>query len=167
MLAGRLTFVEGDVTHDLGPGDSLELGEPADCTFRNDGTAACRYLVVVLRNEAHIPKSGYRFSEKDHAQQRIAMNDLPNRNHNQGPPLDDEEGPEWGDGDIYVYYQLEERAPRRVETEVARPGAVPSREGRGARPDLRGIHARDPGARALSVEHRRRAHRAIKDKRDL
>src|SRR5690242_21815008 len=25
-------------------------------------------------------------------------------NHNQGPPLDDEEGPEWGDGDIYVYY---------------------------------------------------------------
>ena len=29
--------------------------------------------------------------------------DLPTRSHNQGPPLDDEEGPEWGNGDIYVY----------------------------------------------------------------
>ncbi len=26
------------------------------------------------------------------------------RNHNNGPPLDDDEGPEWGDSDIYVYY---------------------------------------------------------------
>jgi hypothetical protein len=25
------------------------------------------------------------------------------RSHNNGPPLDDDEGPEWGDGDIYVY----------------------------------------------------------------
>lgn len=49
VLTGRLTFVEGNVTHDLGPGDSLELGAPADCTFRNDGAATCRYLVVVLR----------------------------------------------------------------------------------------------------------------------
>jgi transcriptional regulator with XRE-family HTH domain len=49
VLAGHLTFVEGAMTHDLGPGDSLQLGPPADCTFRNDGAAACRYLVVVLR----------------------------------------------------------------------------------------------------------------------
>ncbi len=49
VLSGRLTFVEGKVTHELGPGDSLELGAPADCTFRNEGTATCRYLVVVLR----------------------------------------------------------------------------------------------------------------------
>jgi len=49
VLGGRLTFVEGEATHDLGPGDSLELGPPADCTFRNDGAAACRYLVVLLR----------------------------------------------------------------------------------------------------------------------
>ncbi len=49
ILAGHLTFVEGATTHDLAPGDSLELGPPADCTFRNDGAAACRYLVVVLR----------------------------------------------------------------------------------------------------------------------
>src|SRR5436853_7429175 len=32
------------------------------------------------------------------------MENLPNRNDNGGPPLDDDEGPEWGDGDIYVYY---------------------------------------------------------------
>jgi len=31
------------------------------------------------------------------------MTDTPLRNHNQGPPLDDEE-PEWGDGDIYIYF---------------------------------------------------------------
>lgn len=49
VLAGHLTFVEGAATHDLGPGDSLELGPPADCTFRNDGAEVCRYLVVVLR----------------------------------------------------------------------------------------------------------------------
>jgi transcriptional regulator with XRE-family HTH domain len=49
VLAGRLTFVEGDVTHELGPGDSLEFGPPADCTYRNDGAAPCRYLVVLVR----------------------------------------------------------------------------------------------------------------------
>lgn len=49
VLAGHLTFVEGATTHDLAPGDSLELGPPADCTFRNEGAEPCRYLVVVLR----------------------------------------------------------------------------------------------------------------------
>jgi transcriptional regulator with XRE-family HTH domain len=49
VLAGRLTFVEEDVVHDLGPGDSYELGAPVARTFRNDGDALCRYLVVVLR----------------------------------------------------------------------------------------------------------------------
>ncbi|MEJ0074089.1 MAG: XRE family transcriptional regulator [Alphaproteobacteria bacterium] len=49
VLAGRLTFAEGDVTHDLGPGDSLEFGPPADCTYRNDGSTPCRYLVVLVR----------------------------------------------------------------------------------------------------------------------
>jgi transcriptional regulator with XRE-family HTH domain len=49
VLSGRLTFVEGDVTHDLGPGDSLEFGPPANCTYRNDGAAPCRYLVVLAR----------------------------------------------------------------------------------------------------------------------
>src|SRR5437868_13941903 len=32
------------------------------------------------------------------------MERLPNRNDNNGPPLDDDEGPERGDGDIYIYY---------------------------------------------------------------
>jgi uncharacterized cupin superfamily protein len=49
VLAGRLTFVEGGATHDLRPGDSLEFGPPADCTYRNDSASACRYLVVLLR----------------------------------------------------------------------------------------------------------------------
>jgi transcriptional regulator with XRE-family HTH domain len=49
VLAGHLVFVDGDKTHELAPGDSLELGAPADRTFRNDGAQPCRYLVVVLR----------------------------------------------------------------------------------------------------------------------
>ena len=32
------------------------------------------------------------------------MDEFPSRSHNQGPPLDDDEGPEWGDGDAYVYF---------------------------------------------------------------
>jgi transcriptional regulator with XRE-family HTH domain len=49
VLSGRLTFAEGDVVHDLGPGDCLELGPPADCQFRNESADACRYLVALLR----------------------------------------------------------------------------------------------------------------------
>ena len=49
VLEGRLTFVEEDVIHGIGPGDSFELGAPVDRTFRNDTDAPCRYLVVVLR----------------------------------------------------------------------------------------------------------------------
>jgi transcriptional regulator with XRE-family HTH domain len=49
VLAGRLTFVEGEIAHDIGPGDSFELGAPVDRAFRNDTDAPCRYLVVVLR----------------------------------------------------------------------------------------------------------------------
>lgn len=47
--SGELTFVEGNTTHILGPGDCLSLGPPADCVFRNDGADSCRYLVVVAR----------------------------------------------------------------------------------------------------------------------
>ena len=32
------------------------------------------------------------------------MNRLPDRTDNNGPPLDDDEGPEWGDGDAYIYF---------------------------------------------------------------
>jgi transcriptional regulator with XRE-family HTH domain len=49
VLDGCLTFVEGDVTHTLSAGDCLELGPPADCTFRNGQRVPCRYVVIVLR----------------------------------------------------------------------------------------------------------------------
>jgi hypothetical protein len=46
---GCLTFIEGEVVHTLREGDCLELGPPADCTFRNDQSVPCRYVVIVLR----------------------------------------------------------------------------------------------------------------------
>ena len=46
---GCLTFIEGEVVHTLSEGDCLELGPPADCTFRNDQSVPCRYVVIVLR----------------------------------------------------------------------------------------------------------------------
>lgn len=46
---GRLTFTEGATRHDLGPGDCLQLGAPARCTFANPGARACRYVVAVAR----------------------------------------------------------------------------------------------------------------------
>ncbi|MEV4233115.1 XRE family transcriptional regulator [Streptomyces bobili] len=53
VLDGRLTFHEGATVHDLGAGDTVELGEPAPCTFANDGDAECRY--VVIRAQADRP----------------------------------------------------------------------------------------------------------------
>jgi transcriptional regulator with XRE-family HTH domain len=49
MSEGGLTFIEGEVAHTLREGDCLELGPPADCTFRNDQSVPCRYVVIVLR----------------------------------------------------------------------------------------------------------------------
>jgi transcriptional regulator with XRE-family HTH domain len=48
VLGGHLTFVEGDVVHELDVEDSLELGAAADCTFRNATDAVCTYLVAVV-----------------------------------------------------------------------------------------------------------------------
>ncbi|MEV6616971.1 XRE family transcriptional regulator [Streptomyces sp. NPDC051051] len=53
VLDGRLTFHEGTTVHYLGPGDTVELGEPAPCTFANEGGAECRY--VVIRAQADRP----------------------------------------------------------------------------------------------------------------
>ncbi|MEU2199867.1 XRE family transcriptional regulator [Isoptericola sp. NPDC019482] len=47
VLDGELRFVEGEQVHDLGPGDCLQLGAPADCTFVNATRSASRYLVVL------------------------------------------------------------------------------------------------------------------------
>jgi len=49
VLSGRLDFVEGDTVHRMNPGDSLELGAPDDCLFRNRGRSACRYVVALTR----------------------------------------------------------------------------------------------------------------------
>ncbi|MGE7415485.1 helix-turn-helix domain-containing protein [Methylobacterium tarhaniae] len=49
MLAGTLTFQEGETTHVLEAGDCLALGAPADCTFANRSGQPCRYLVAVVR----------------------------------------------------------------------------------------------------------------------
>ncbi|MFI6039495.1 helix-turn-helix domain-containing protein [Streptomyces sp. NPDC051315] len=53
VLEGRLTFHEGNAVHVLGPGDTVELGEPAPCTFANDSDGECRY--VVIRAQAERP----------------------------------------------------------------------------------------------------------------
>ncbi|MGW8566367.1 helix-turn-helix domain-containing protein [Isoptericola sp. NPDC055881] len=47
VLDGALRFVEGGTVHELGAGDCLQLGPPADCTFVNASGAPCRYLVVL------------------------------------------------------------------------------------------------------------------------
>lgn len=53
VLEGHLTFHEGSVVHALGPGDTVELGEPAPCAFANDTDTECRY--VVIRAQAEQP----------------------------------------------------------------------------------------------------------------
>lgn len=52
VLDGRLTFREGEVTHELAAGDSVELGRPAPCVFVNATERECRYAVVLVRGEA-------------------------------------------------------------------------------------------------------------------
>lgn len=49
VLAGRLTFQEGDTVHDLDTGDCLRLGVPVAGTYRNETDRPCRYLVVLSR----------------------------------------------------------------------------------------------------------------------
>ena len=50
------------------------------------------------------PKSGNRFSDKVMLEQESMTDRLPPRTDTGGPSLDDEPGPEWGDGDPYVYF---------------------------------------------------------------
>ncbi|ADP80464.1 helix-turn-helix domain-containing protein [Pseudofrankia inefficax] len=52
VLAGRLRFVEGDDVHELGQGDCLQLGAPADCVYVNPTEAPCRYLVALYKVSA-------------------------------------------------------------------------------------------------------------------
>ena len=48
VLEGRLRFVEGEVTHELGAGDCLQLGPPAPTAFVNATERACRYVVALV-----------------------------------------------------------------------------------------------------------------------
>jgi transcriptional regulator with XRE-family HTH domain len=50
VLDGRLTFHDGDTVHDLEPGDTIELGAPADRVFANTTETDCRYAVVLTRD---------------------------------------------------------------------------------------------------------------------
>jgi hypothetical protein len=49
VIEGTLTFEAGSSTYEMAAGDCLELGDPADCVFRNKTTQGCRYAVIVLR----------------------------------------------------------------------------------------------------------------------
>ncbi|OIK28274.1 helix-turn-helix domain-containing protein [Streptomyces malaysiense] len=49
VLDGRLTFHDGAEVHELGPGDTLELGDPAPRVFANTTGAECRYAVILAR----------------------------------------------------------------------------------------------------------------------
>jgi len=49
VLAGVLTFREGEAEHRLDTGDCLQLGPPAPCEFRNDINRTCRYLVALSK----------------------------------------------------------------------------------------------------------------------
>lgn len=46
---GTLVFEEGELVHTLRPGDCLQLGAPAPCTFVNPGKEACVYVVALVR----------------------------------------------------------------------------------------------------------------------
>jgi transcriptional regulator with XRE-family HTH domain len=49
LIGGRLAFTEGDVVHNLEPGDCLALGAPSDCTFHALGPDDADYLVALVR----------------------------------------------------------------------------------------------------------------------
>ncbi|MEV4311211.1 XRE family transcriptional regulator [Actinocrispum sp. NPDC049592] len=49
LLEGHLTFHEGDLVHELDPGDCLHLGPPAPTKFVNSSDKPCRYVVAIAR----------------------------------------------------------------------------------------------------------------------
>jgi transcriptional regulator with XRE-family HTH domain len=49
LIDGRLRFREGDTTHELEPGDCLQLGAPQPCTFHNPTGDPCRYVIALTR----------------------------------------------------------------------------------------------------------------------
>lgn len=57
VYEGKLTFIEGDKTHNLETGDVLELGSPKDREFSNQSSKPCQYIVTVLRNHVKAGKN--------------------------------------------------------------------------------------------------------------
>jgi transcriptional regulator with XRE-family HTH domain len=49
VLDGKLRVTEGDVVYEMSPGDCLQFGSPAECTFKTVGARSCVYLVTVIR----------------------------------------------------------------------------------------------------------------------
>ncbi|KQS08752.1 hypothetical protein ASG04_07290 [Curtobacterium sp. Leaf183] len=49
VVDGELGLVVGDEPVRLAAGDRMELGDPAEVTYRNDSADPCRYVVVVAR----------------------------------------------------------------------------------------------------------------------
>ncbi|WP_344424855.1 XRE family transcriptional regulator [Amycolatopsis minnesotensis] len=49
VLEGQLRFREGDLVHELGPGDCLRLGPAEPCVYVNPSSADCHYLVAIAK----------------------------------------------------------------------------------------------------------------------
>ncbi|WP_215542258.1 helix-turn-helix domain-containing protein [Amycolatopsis sp. CA-230715] len=52
VLEGHLRFHEGDLVHELDPGDCLVLGPPEPCAYANPTEVDCRYLVAVAKRRS-------------------------------------------------------------------------------------------------------------------
>jgi transcriptional regulator with XRE-family HTH domain len=50
VLSGALVITEGGVRHELGTGDCLGFGPPAEVTFANESSASCTYVVALARS---------------------------------------------------------------------------------------------------------------------
>jgi hypothetical protein len=50
VVDGELVIEEGGVRRQLGAGDCLGFGPPADTTIANESTRTCTYVVVVARS---------------------------------------------------------------------------------------------------------------------
>ena len=50
VQTGQLVIEEGPVRHELGPGDCLAFGPPADTVIANEGDETCTYLVAIARS---------------------------------------------------------------------------------------------------------------------
>jgi len=50
VLSGALVIIEGGERHELGTGDCLGFGPPAEVTFANETNSSCTYVVALARS---------------------------------------------------------------------------------------------------------------------